>query len=68
MTSHGLSTSDSLRQHLRDELSALDLQLKKTLDSEVVLIRSIADYIVSAGGKRLRPMLVFLAAQALRIR
>ncbi len=65
MISTRLSTSDSLRHHLRDELSALDCQLKKTLNSEVVLIRSISDYIVSAGGKRLRPMLVFLAAQAL---
>ena len=65
MISHGLSASDSLRHHLRYELSALDSQLKKTLDSDVALIRSIADYIVSAGGKRLRPMLVFLAAQAL---
>ena len=55
----------NVREHLVAELALLDQRLISTLTSEVVLIRSIADYIVSAGGKRLRPMLVFLAAQAL---
>lgn len=55
----------SVREHLVAELALLDRHLISTLTSDVALIRSIADYIVSAGGKRLRPMLVFLAAQAL---
>ncbi len=59
------SISD-LTQGLAEELSALDSRLRTTLDSEVLLIRSIADYIVSAGGKRLRPLLVFLAAKAIK--
>lgn len=49
---------------LAGDLAALDQKLRTTLDSEVVLIRSIADYIVNAGGKRLRPILVFLSFQA----
>ena len=57
--------AESVRDHLITELALLDRRLISTLDSDVGLIRSIADYIVSAGGKRLRPMLVFLAAQAL---
>ena len=60
------SGADALRDHLNTELSLLNQRLVATLDSDVPLVRSIADYIVSAGGKRLRPMLVFLAAQALR--
>ena len=55
----------SVREHLVAELALLNRHLISTLTSDVALISSIADYIVSAGGKRLRPMLVFLAAQAL---
>jgi octaprenyl-diphosphate synthase len=65
MTSGKTRTADGLKIHLETELSQLNERLRSTLDSEVVLIRSIADYIVSAGGKRLRPILVFLTAQAL---
>ena len=60
-----MGLAENVREHLEAELALLDQRLISTLTSEVVLIRSIADYIVSAGGKRLRPMLVFLAAQAL---
>ncbi len=65
MTSGNSRTGDGLKHHLADELARLDARLKSTLDSDVALIRSISEYIVSAGGKRLRPVLVFLTAQAL---
>lgn len=58
-------TATGLQRHLQPELLALDARLRATLDSDVALVRSISDYIVSAGGKRLRPVLVFLSAQAL---
>lgn len=38
--------------------------IRKSLDSNVVLIRQIAEYIIGSGGKRLRPMLAVLAARA----
>lgn len=57
--------ANGLQTHLAPELKLLDARLKATLASDVTLVRSIADYIVSAGGKRLRPLLVFLSAQAL---
>jgi octaprenyl-diphosphate synthase len=47
-----------------DEMSAVDTLIRESLDSNVVLIRQIAEYIIGSGGKRLRPMLVVLAAQA----
>jgi octaprenyl-diphosphate synthase len=65
MTSGKQRTASGLQHHLTRELKQLDQRLQSTLDSEVVLIRSISDYIVSAGGKRLRPVLVFLTAQSL---
>jgi octaprenyl-diphosphate synthase len=38
--------------------------IRTSLDSNVVLIRQIAEYIIGSGGKRLRPMLAVLAARA----
>jgi octaprenyl-diphosphate synthase len=38
--------------------------IRKSLDSNVVLIRQIAEYIIGSGGKRLRPMLAVIAARA----
>jgi len=65
MSSSSHSEATGLHAHLSSELKALDARLRSTLDSDVSLIRSVAEYIVSAGGKRLRPVLVFLSAQAL---
>jgi octaprenyl-diphosphate synthase len=45
-------------------MRAVDEVIRKRLDSEVVLVRQVADYIVGGGGKRLRPALVILAAGA----
>jgi len=47
-----------------DEMAAVDRLIRESLDSNVVLIRQIAEYIIGSGGKRLRPMLVLLAARA----
>ncbi|MCW8872348.1 MAG: polyprenyl synthetase family protein [Xanthomonadales bacterium] len=45
-------------------MAAVDRLIRESLDSNVVLIRQIAEYIIGSGGKRLRPMLVLLAARA----
>lgn len=52
------------------ELTALDMaavnkNILKQLDSDVVLISQLGHYIVSGGGKRIRPMIAVLAARAL---
>lgn len=46
------------------DMAAVDACIRSSLDSDVVLIRQIAEYIIGSGGKRLRPMLVVLAARA----
>ncbi|MBO9716032.1 MAG: polyprenyl synthetase family protein [Pseudoxanthomonas sp.] len=46
------------------DMAAVDTLIRTRLASDVVLINQIAEHIVSAGGKRLRPMLVVLAGQA----
>ncbi len=46
-------------------MKAVDAVIRERLDSRVVLIRTIGDYIVQAGGKRLRPALLLVMARAL---
>ena len=57
--------AERLRMSLAAEFDLLDRKLRTSLESDVALVRSIAEYIVSGGGKRLRPLLVFISAQAL---
>lgn len=47
-----------------DDMASVNELIRKSLDSNVVLIRQVAEYIIGSGGKRLRPMLVVLAARA----
>ena len=42
----------------------MDEVIRRRLDSDVVLIRQVAEYIIGGGGKRLRPALVLLSAGA----
>ena len=46
------------------DMASVDALIRTRLASDVVLINQVAEHIVSAGGKRLRPMLVVLAGQA----
>ena len=57
-------TLDFLNSVIGDDMSAVDRALRESLASDVVLIRQVADYIIGGGGKRLRPALLLLAANA----
>jgi len=50
---------------ISEDMKSVDAVIRARLDSEVVLIRTIGDYIVGAGGKRMRPALVLMIARAL---
>src|SRR5881394_2607725 len=45
-------------------MDAMDAVIRRRLASDVVLIRTVAQYIVESGGKRLRPALLLLVANA----
>jgi octaprenyl-diphosphate synthase len=47
------------------DLSEVDRVIRARLRSEVALISTVADYIIAAGGKRMRPVLLLLVARAL---
>jgi octaprenyl-diphosphate synthase len=53
---------------IESDLKAVDAVIRSRLLSEVVLVRQVAEYIINAGGKRLRPALVLLCAGALSYR
>jgi octaprenyl-diphosphate synthase len=62
------ATSRSLPQILApvaEDLCAVDRTIRDRLSSDVALIGTIADYIIAAGGKRLRPAVLLLLARAL---
>ena len=48
-----------------DDFAAVDGIIRRQLASRVPLVEKIGDYIISAGGKRLRPLLVLLCGRAL---
>src|SRR5512144_3075233 len=46
-----------------EDLKNVELQFKKDLQSDVPLIRKVAEYVFSSGGKRIRPALLLLSAR-----
>ncbi len=47
------------------DMQEVDAVIRSRLNSEVVMIRTIGEYIISAGGKRMRPAMVLMVANAL---
>ena len=56
---------DAIKALTSSEAAAVDQLILNELSSDVVLINQIGHYIISNGGKRLRPMLLLLTAKAL---
>ena len=55
---------DAIRSLLADDMGAVNALIHSSLHSDVALINQLSHYIINSGGKRLRPMLVLLAANA----
>lgn len=47
-----------------EDMLKVDALIRRRLGSDVMLVNQVAEHIVAAGGKRLRPMLVLLSARA----
>ncbi len=56
---------NSIKTLTTAEAKAVDQLIINELSSDVILINQMGHYIVGSGGKRLRPMLLLLAAKAL---
>jgi octaprenyl-diphosphate synthase len=55
---------EAIKALVRDDLEAVNREILERLRSDVVLINQLGHYIVSSGGKRLRPLIVLLSARA----
>lgn len=54
---------DAVIELLKDDMSAVEEQIKNNLSSDVQLVAQVGEYILSSGGKRIRPMLLLLSAR-----
>ncbi|MFC3109110.1 octaprenyl diphosphate synthase [Undibacterium arcticum] len=62
-TTHS-TAQDLISQSIVTDMEAVNLVIRDRLHSDVSLVNQIAEYIISAGGKRIRPVLVLLVANA----
>jgi len=51
-----------------DDMRDVDALIRRSLQSDVMLVSQVSEYIVTSGGKRLRPLIVLLASRALGYR
>ena len=55
---------ERIRELIGEDWSAVNREIIDNLESDVALVNSVSRYIINSGGKRLRPLLVLLAARA----
>lgn len=58
-------TVDQIRELAAPDMARVNTVIQTKLASDVALINQLSQYIIGAGGKRFRPMVLMLAAQAL---
>lgn len=56
---------DDVKALGRADMAAVDTLIRDSLKSDVMLVSQVSEYIVTSGGKRLRPLIVLLASRAL---
>ncbi len=57
-------TSQAINAPIEADMNAVNGVIRTQLHSDVVLVNQIAEYIIGAGGKRIRPALVLMVANA----
>jgi len=58
------TAQNTIAQSIAADMESVNTVIRQRLHSEVSLVNQIAEYIISAGGKRIRPVLVLLLANA----
>src|SRR3990167_5932280 len=56
---------ETIRSLLNEDLILTDQCIVSRLESDIPLIREVIEYVMTCGGKRIRPMILLLSAQAL---
>jgi len=60
-----IATAAEVFDLLKDDLAAIELEFARQSSSPVAVVTDIANYLISGGGKRIRPLLLLLSAKAL---
>ncbi|WGE31382.1 octaprenyl diphosphate synthase [Actinobacillus genomosp. 2] len=60
-----LLTLEQIQALAKQDMQAVDAEILAQLNSEVILINQLGHYIIAGGGKRIRPLIAVLAANAL---
>jgi octaprenyl-diphosphate synthase len=63
LTSAGAAEIDQVWDSCRDELQAVEEHIRHAIDSRAPIINHAAGYLFRSGGKRIRPLLLILAAR-----
>ncbi len=65
MSTLSIATAKEVFDLLKDDLAAVEQEFTVRSESSVAVITEIAQYLMSGGGKRIRPLLLLLSAKAL---
>lgn len=56
---------ESIRALVKEDLESIDQFIISQLESNIPLIREVLEYVLTCGGKRIRPLILLLSAKAL---
>jgi octaprenyl-diphosphate synthase len=62
------TTASAILAPVAEDMQRVDARIRARLDSDVPLVRQVAEHIIAGGGKRLRPALLLLCAGAVGYR
>jgi octaprenyl-diphosphate synthase len=60
-----IATAAEVFDLLKDDLASIEVEFASQAHSPVTVVTDIANYLISGGGKRIRPLLLLLSAKAL---
>jgi len=59
-----MNVLQTVKELVQDDLIAVDAVIRASMKSTVPLVDQVAEHIIAGGGKRIRPLIVLLAARA----
>ena len=59
-----IATATEVLDLFREDLTAVEAEFSRQSDSAIAVVSDIASYLIAGGGKRIRPLLLLMAAQA----
>ena len=64
MSALSIATASEVFDLFREDLTAVEAEFSRQSDSAIAVVSDIASYLIAGGGKRIRPLLLLMAAKA----